>query len=198
MTATHSNEKHLLTRLKEGDDIAFQMLYDQHKKELTAVLLKLLKADELVQDTLQDVFLKLWEYRPKIDPERPLAPLLHRIARNNVTDLFRRAYRDISLSKHLIRSGITLAEKPVDARIIAQEELAILHSAIEKLPPRQREVFTLHKIEGKSYNEISELLGIGHDAIAKHIYRATQTLKETLNPAILLTLAIVAGVLYLL
>ncbi|MBL1410814.1 RNA polymerase sigma factor [Sphingobacterium faecale] len=186
------DEKHVLHQLNMGDPEAFYVLYERHKRPLAAQLLKLLKSEELVEDTLQDVFLKLWEYRGKIDTDRAFAPLLYRMARNKVTDIYRRAYRDMSLRDKLAYEGEPLAES-ADIDLIKQEDLQALHKAMDSLPIRQREVFTLHKIEGKSYKEISEMLGISHAAINQHIYRATQSLHRTLNPPTLLLLACLAG-----
>lgn len=190
-TTAHIDEMDLLLRLNRGDAQAFHVLYERHKRPLAAKLLKLLKSDDLVEDTLQDVFLKLWEYRSQIDAQRTFAPLLYQMARNKVTDIYRKAYRDINLREQL--SYDDTVQEPVDHRIIDREEMAVLQKALERLPARQREVFTLHKIEGKSYKEISEMLSISHAAINQHIYRATQSLNQTLQPNVQVTLACLAG-----
>jgi len=191
-TTAHIDEMDLLLRLNRGDAQAFHVLYERYKTALAAKLLKLLKSDDLVEDTLQDVFLKLWEYRSQIDAQRTFAPLLYQMARNKVTDLYRKAYRDMSLREQLSYDG-TAVQEPVDHRIIDREEMAVLQKALERLPARQRELFTLHKIEGKSYKEISEMLSISHAAINQHIYRATQSLNQTLQPNVQVTLACLAG-----
>lgn len=186
------DEKELLVQLNSGDAAAFHALYDRYKRPLAAKLFQLLKSTELVEDTLQDVFLSLWEYRGKFDVDRPFAPLLYRMARNKVTDIYRKAYRDMNYRAQLTYDDEQL-EDPVDVQMINQEDMELLQKALDTLPERQREVFVLHKIEGRSYKEISELLSISHAAINQHIYRASKTLQITMNQQTLLLLACLAG-----
>lgn len=173
------DEKELLLRLNNGDASAFHQLYDHHKAPLASKILSLLKSDELVQDIMQDLFLKLWEIRSRVDANRPIAPLLYSMARNKVIDIFRKANRDIQLRSYL--SSNTLPSDSADAKIINKEDMVILKQALDALPARQREVFTLHKLEGKSYKEISEMLSISTSAINQHIYRANRALNENLS-----------------
>lgn len=187
-----NDEKELLLKLQEGDARAYRALYEHYKAPLAKRLLYLLKSDELAQDTLQDIFLKIWEMHADIDARASFAALLSRMVRNKVTDTYRRAYRDMALRERLATEPEATADA-ADTRLITREELANIQQALDKLPPRQREVFTLHRIEGKSYREISELLSITPAAINQHIYRATQTLNEVLHPKVWLTVACLGG-----
>lgn len=176
-----TDEQLLLHRLRNGDDSAFRILYDRYKEQLTGKLLRLLKSDELIQDSLQDIFLKIWQARERINPELSFGGLLNQMARNHVIDIFRKAKRDVYLRQQLASTKTEIYSHVLES-MISQEEQEKLHMAITQLPERQREVFVLHKLEGKSYKEISELLNIKPSAINQHIYRAMQSLSHTLQP----------------
>src|SRR5690606_16481186 len=97
-----SEEKNLLHRLQNGDEIAFEQLYHLHKTALATNLLRILKSRALVEDVLQHTFMKLWETRAHIDPHKPIAPYLYRIGRNLTSDIFRKALLDRNLRQQLL------------------------------------------------------------------------------------------------
>src|SRR5690606_18363053 len=126
--------------------------------------------------------------REGIDPDRPFKAYLFQSARNLVIDYYRKASADKQLQQRMM-AGFDTAYSHVEEKIMLGERAAIVHHLIEQLPPERRQVFILHKIEGKSYKEITELLGIDAAQIAKHVYHSTRYLKQQLraHPELLLT-----------
>lgn len=175
------NEKDLLERMRHGDVYAFHRIYDRYKGPLAHRVLLLLKADELVQDVLQDLFLKVWEHRSTIDPNKSFRAYLFRIISNQVTDIFRKVHREIVLQERLLHERSD-GYCHIEEEVISKENIRLIHDALLKLPARQREIFVLHKFDGKSYKEISEELGIEPATINQHIYRAMQHLNRLVNP----------------
>ncbi len=175
-----TDEKDLLLKLREGNEAAFSELYNRYAKRIAAKLLKLLKSRELAQDILQDVFIKVWDVRRSIDPEQSFPAYLYRIAVNLSANAYRKSLREAYM-----RSQIESAKagySHVEESVFGKEDASILQEALSKLPERQREVFILHKLEGKSYKEISEQLAITPSAVNQHIQRATKTLRSILVP----------------
>ena len=78
-------------RLLQGDELAFEKIYRLYSPRLYGKLLKLLKSVPQTEEILQDVFLKVWEYRASIDPEKSFRAFLFKIAENKVYDFFRKA-----------------------------------------------------------------------------------------------------------
>ncbi|WP_293787424.1 sigma factor [uncultured Pedobacter sp.] len=85
-------EKKLLIELKDGDQAAFRQLYQIYSEKLASKLIYLLKSEDLAQDILQDVFLKIWINREMIDTELSFGAFLYKIASN--------------LSKNVIRKNV--------------------------------------------------------------------------------------------
>ncbi|WP_207423283.1 RNA polymerase sigma factor [Desertivirga brevis] len=174
-----NDEKILLERLREGDQYAFSLLYDRYKFPLASNLLKFLKSDDLAEEALQDLFIKVWENRLKIDPNKPFKAFLYGVAKNLVYDIFRKSARDKRLEDQLMQGAIEYSH--IEEGLYQKEYQKLLDETIALLPPQRRLVFTLFKIEGKSYKEISEMLGISHSTINDHVQKANIFLKTRLS-----------------
>lgn len=123
------------------------------------------------EDILQDVFYQLVETYRLMRPVEQMTAWLFTVARNKITDRFRK-HKPESLEKQkVLKGGDNEGEMLNISDIIPAEtdspELLMLRSAVmdelgaalEELPAGQREVFVLHELEGKSFKEISELTG---------------------------------------
>jgi RNA polymerase sigma-19 factor, ECF subfamily len=173
-------EKELLMQLGNGQETSFDQIYRCYSARLYARLLKLVKNESLAREILQDAFVRLWEHRASIKGNTSLGPYLFRIAENRVCDFFRRAARDKRLEKQLMAAA-TERYDPVEKALWDKETHLILHKAIDALPAQRKRVFTLCKLEGKSYEEVSRDLGISTSTISDHIVKATRFLRDHLH-----------------
>lgn len=178
-TSLPIDEKELLVRMQQGDRGAFEAIYNHYKHRLAATLIRLLRDDELAKDVLQDLFMRIWNSRGQIDAGQPFRAYLYRIAENLVIDHYRKAARNHTMQAAMLRADYDV-HRQTEERIFAKDELAYVRSIINKLPQQQRRAYVLHKFEGKSYREISELMNISPSTINKHIYAAHKFVKEQL------------------
>lgn len=170
-------EKNLLIRLKEGDHDAFEEIYHKYKDRLIGNLLQVLKSKEVVEEQVQELFLNIWKGRRRIDPDKPFKAYLFRIAANMAKNVMRRSYYDQRMRASLL---------PLDQRVYlhveeiltSEENKLILNNLLDKLPPQRRRVFTMCKLEGMSYKEVSELLNISENTVNDHIRKANVTLQQ--------------------
>jgi len=170
-------EKNTLIELREGNERAFEKIYQLYSARLFGKLIKLVKSEWHAREILQEVFLKLWEHRKSIDPEKSFRSFLFKIAENKVYDFFRKVARDKNMASQLIALSTTNYNSfnLVDSD---DEHLAILHKAIEALPLQRQLVFRLCKLEGKSYKEVSDSLGISISTISDHIVKGTKSIRD--------------------
>ncbi len=180
MASTLDNEKQLLERLREGDRQAFDRIYQLYAGRISAKLLHLLKSRDAAQDILQDTFIKVWEVRASIDPELSFVSFLYKIATNLSSNAFRKEFRE-SRMRTGVQHSSTEGYSHVEEQLFRKEEQEMLQQALDQLPPRQRQVFVMHKLEGKSYKEIGEELGITDSAINLHIQRAGKKLEAIIR-----------------
>lgn len=167
----------LTTLLKKGNEQAFAEIYQRYKSKLISSTLRLLKSRELTEELVQNLFLKIWERREQIDPEQSLHAYLYKIAHNLAYDTFRKAARDKKLFEQLL-SATSISYDHIEKHVFKKENDAILNEAIRLLPPQQQKVFTLCKLEDKSYEEAANILNISPGTVNNHMYRANIFLKE--------------------
>lgn len=175
-TELQGAEKVLLIDLKSGDQAAFRHFYDKYHLPLYRRLLRLVQVDVIAEELLQDLFLKIWQKRELIDPDQSFKAYLYKIAEHIVADHYRKLAREVKLERE---SDVNVVEVPeLYDNDFADTAQKIVNEAIEQLPAQQQAVFRLCKIEGKSYEEVSQLLHISHATINTHISRASKTVKS--------------------
>jgi RNA polymerase sigma-70 factor (family 1) len=171
-----NNILHLIEQLKNGSEQAFTQLYDLYSKQLYNNILRLVKDKDIAEELLQDLFLKIWCNREKIDPEKSFKSFLYKVAENLVYGHFRKIARNERLVAKLIISSTEFIGG-ADEAIINNEDHLLLKNAIENLPPQRKQIYTLCKLEGKSYEEAADELGISTSTIRDHIVKANKAVK---------------------
>lgn len=182
------DEKALLLQLRNSEKPAFEELYRRYKIRLTGNLLRMLKSPELVEDVMQDIFLGIWENRKSIDPDQSIKPYLFTSAANRAKNIFRKAASEQLFRAYLLphwEENYTHVEEV----LFAQENKQLLEELLKNLSPQQRTVYTLCRLEGKSYKEVADFLHITEATVNAHISNANKVLKELTknNPAFLWT-----------
>ncbi|TZF84874.1 RNA polymerase sigma-70 factor [Pedobacter sp. BS3] len=173
------DEEQLLVLLQSGDKKSFEELYHRYKVRIYGNLVKLTKSEDLAEELLQEVFIKVWCKRETIDPQRSFRSYLFKIAENLVYDLFRKAACDKKLEAHLMAVA-TEFYSHIDEMISNKESLALINEAVDQLPPQRKHIYTLCKLEGKSYEEVSRQLGISTSTVNDHIVKGSRSVREYL------------------
>jgi len=170
-------EKDWLARIKVGDQQAFAELYRAYSERLYRSLLRLVKSEPMAEELLQDIFVQFWEKRETIEIQSGLKAYLLRIGENKVYDFYRKLKRDQKLLA-VIKAAASENYTSIEENLLSEENTQLLRQAIETLPPQRRQVFEYCKLQGRSYQETSELLGISTSTINDHIVKATKTIRQ--------------------
>lgn len=185
-------ERELVLLLKQGNAAAFNQLYKQHGRWVFARLKRLIHQREAVEELHQDVFLKVWEGKERIDPDVAFQAILMRTTRSIAIDFYRKAVRDQQLRQQLIKSASELYDHLNDLIEFNETNDALL-AAIEKLPAQRRQVFLLVKMEGKSYQYAASHFGVALSTIKDHMAKATTFVRRELvqyNPSVFFALIV--------
>jgi RNA polymerase sigma-19 factor, ECF subfamily len=172
-----SQDKILLSRLQNGDKEAFTQLYTLYSEQLYKNVIRLVKSEQMAEEIVQDVFTLIWEKRKVIDIHQSFLSYLYKIGENKVIDFFRKARRDKDLFVQ-VKKIATEQYTHIEEELLSRENSKFLKKAIESLSPQRKQIFELCKIEGRSYNEVSHLLGISTSTINDHIVKATKSIRE--------------------
>ena len=176
----HEEEKLLVCALKRGDEQAFTMLYNRYSRAIYLNVLKLVKDEAVAVDMLQELFIKIWNNREGIDPERGFRAYLFRITYNQIRDFFRRAARDRLLADRLV-ALTTEGYEHIEQLLCRKETADMLDRAIDTLPLQQRRIFILCRVEGRSYEEVAGMLELSIATIGNQLSKATKNVRSQLN-----------------
>ena len=151
---------------------------------LRQFLLRMKVAEGDVQDVVQESLTRLLRYRDS-EPATAWQALLYRIAINVARDRARHARVERELDGQYASSrsieGTESYERSPEQHAIDQQQLSRMRDAVMRLPPRCREIYLLHRIEGMTYPEIARHVGISSKAVEKNIARALRLLREQLK-----------------
>ena len=139
----------MLIRVKMGDHIAFKVLYDHYSTQLYNFALTYLKSKDVAADIVQEVFVKIWEKRAKINTDKSFRSYLFAITLNAVRKHFNLLAQKQELS-HQILFDLAEAKDTFDDRPDYHDLVELLDSLIELMPEKRKSVFVRKKIEGKS------------------------------------------------
>jgi len=182
----------LLTRLKNGDMLAFDRVYELYSHKLFSFIFKILKNKAEADDIVQEVFVKIWESRHKIENYKLLNSYIFTIAYNNSIDLIRKRINNTKYLEHLKNSAVI----NVTPNVISQIEFNELNTQTEKLisnlPERQKQVYLLHREEGLTYPEIAEKLGISKNTVENHMVKALKYLRQNMDNSLLINILFVS------
>lgn len=175
-----SREKQIVLKVIEGNHKAFAELYDLYAERIYYFALRFVVSKEDAENVTQEVFVKLWETRERIDINLSLNSYLFTIARNTIFNIHRKRVNELAYLEHL---GKYLEQNQVrlENEIIFNDIQARLEKLISELPPQRKKVFELSRKQGLSHKEISELLNISEKTIETHIRLALKTLRDAID-----------------
>ncbi len=190
------NEIELLAEMARGDQAAFTLLYRHYSVPLYAKILQLVKDEETAKELLQDVFFKIWLQREKLDPSKSFRSFLFTIAVNLVYDHFRKLSKDKKHAESVLQTAIDYYTHTEEA-INSKESLELIQKAIDQLPPQRRQIYMLCKIDGKSYEQVAQLLSISPSTVRDHMVKGNKVVRDYLsnNPDLLVYCFIAATLL---
>ena len=179
MHAKPQNFRDHLLRLRVGDRHSFRIVYEECVQPVYAFVFKYTKSRALTEDIVQDVFVKVWEMREQLDPERSFQALIFKIAKNKVLNTFERS-ATVELVRREIMIGAAQFSNTTEETINFLETSGILQEGIEQLPPQQKKIFELCKLEGLSHEQAASRLNISPNTINVQMVNSLRFLKNYL------------------
>ncbi len=192
------SDESLFLRYQQGDDQAFFFIYERYKSSIYAycarVLFSVGLTRESVEDTFQDVFLRLVQYRHTFNGG-DFRPWIFTVTRHSCLSAKRRSFRDnedmeyagngvnLDDASEEVRLAFSTNDDPLE-RMSMEEQTGLLLAAIAKLPDEFREALILSEYEGLSYDEIGHMMGTSLSTIRIRIFRAKAKLRKMLLPVI--------------
>ncbi len=178
----HEGIKELVKSLTNGDEQAFTQLYKLFESKIYHFVVSTVKSPELADDIVQEVFVKLWEARQSLNPEQSFQSFIFTIARNQILNFIRKLK-----SNEKLRAQVFLFAQQqsnyTEETVYLHEAENLIRLALDKLPPKQRQVFELCKVQGLSHQEVASQLGISEGTVNVQLVKSIKFLRKFLSPS---------------
>jgi RNA polymerase sigma-70 factor (ECF subfamily) len=169
----------LLARLSAGDQSALEVLLERYWEPIFRYAWRISGSRDTAADLAQSAFCRLWERRSSWKRSGSVRGLLFRIVRNDGVSRRRRRHARERAHQGFVELYVERDDRPSAAE--RAELRAALDDAVGRLPARRREVFLLRVVDGLSYAEIAEAMGIRKQTVANQLSRALGELRDRLG-----------------
>lgn len=166
--------------LRNSDRGSYASLFDATYDPLFRYAMYIVQDRSAASDILQDVYLKLWQIRGTIDPERSLRALMYQMVRNNALNYERQRKRRASEELEADDPSVGF-DTLNDERLDADSLMKHLTHWIDEMPERRREAFLLSRFEGLTHEEIASMMDLAPKTVNNHIVLALQHLRQQMQ-----------------
>jgi RNA polymerase sigma-70 factor, ECF subfamily len=179
------DEAGAIDRAKQGDETAFQTLYDRHKRRVYSLCLRMTANTAEAEDLTQEAFLQLYRKIGTFRGESAFSTWLHRLSVNVVLMHLRKKNLPVVSLEETTQPG----EEDTPKKDFGTEDLSLagsidrlqLQKAVDDLPPGYRTIFVLHDIEGYEHNEIAGIVGCSIGNSKSQLHKARMKLRDLLK-----------------
>lgn len=180
------NQPELIHRLKNGDSSVFSDIVTLSQNMVYNTALSIVQNETDAEDITQDVFIEVFEKASQFRGDALLSTWIYRITINKALDLERKKKRQKNGGFFQKLFSVKEEEEPINfehpgVQLDNKEKAGILFKALKKLPENQKVAFTLHKIEGLTYQQMADVMEISLSAAEGLMVRAKAGLKKILE-----------------
>lgn len=172
-------------RLKNGDSKALGFLYDKYVDKLFVAAMHTTENRELAKDSVQEVFIDIWNYRHTISDIQYSQSYLTKVLRSI---LFKKLKKENPAHHYQLQESFVSPEQTIESLLILRdtdnEKKNSLKQALSKLSIRQKQVLQLHFDEGLSYEQIAEKLSINYQSVNNLAFRSILRLRNLMFGAL--------------
>lgn len=177
---TPREKEHILC-LKQGNVASFEWIYGQYNDKLYSFVYKVSRGDTyLCEEVVQSVFIKIWEQKELIDPEKSFSSFLCTIAKNMLSNIYQHKMLESFYQEYVDKIPVQQLVLP-DDELNTQFLADYIDKLIDQLPPARRNIFKMSRVDNLSNQEISDKLNMSKNAVELQVSRALAFLREHLS-----------------
>ena len=184
------SDAEVMLRVAAGDDGAFDYLVEKFRRPMNSFMYRMTRNQAVAEELAQEVFLRVYRSRQTYAASAKFTTWLYRIATNLAVNhardtKYERPENTVNIDEPDTETGLTMdvADRGLNAeqQILRRERLAAIRKHVEALPERQRAAVIMHKYQNMDYKQIAEVLKLSESATKSLLFRAYETLRETLK-----------------
>jgi len=174
------SERQLLLQISAGDEKAFSMLVKMYSGLLFTYLVKLTKDRDIASDVVQDIFTQLWLTRESLKGVESFRSWLFVISRNHAVRMLKNIDKENRKRQewHQLTQPTAVNTELQDQAALKEAYDTLVTNAIDQLPPQQKRVWILARIEGKKYAEIAQEMHISRETVKKYLQIASSSIVD--------------------
>lgn len=176
------SEKEFIKRIIKGDCSSFEEIYNIYSDRLFYFAQNYLGNKEASEEIVQEIFVKIWEIRKSLDPEKSFSSFLFTITKNTIFNKLKKRKHEKVYAEHL-KNHLETTYNKTEIDIYLNETKQIIDTAVSLMPPQRQKIFILSRENGLSYKEIAQQLNIGEKTIETHIRLALKNVRKALSSA---------------
>lgn len=180
-TDKHTDNKLLLCKISEDDEVAFRKLFDTYYQKLFHLALYFIKSKELAEEIVSDVFFIIWKRRKALGDVDDIEKYLYISTKNQALHYIRRTPVVDKIPLELYTVNVLRDENNPEDKLLSQEYSALIQKAIDSLPDKCKEVFRLVLSDKLKHKQIAQLLNISEKTVEAHITTAYKRIAQYVN-----------------
>ena len=183
------NQEELIKNLRSGNQAAFSLLIDDYQQKVFHTCISFVPNKEDAEDIAQEVFLEVYKSIGKFKGNSKLSTWIYKICTNKCLEFIRKknAKKRLVFMQRILGNEIPLDKTNFFTEfnhpgilLEHKEQSETIYLAINTLPESQKTVFTLAKLDGKTYQEIAEITGKSVSSVESIMFRAKKNLQKKL------------------
>lgn len=191
------SETDLLILIAQGDEHAYQLIFQKYWHPIYNTALILTRSPDLAEDIAQDVFTMLWEKRSTLTAVEKLEGFLFIAARNLIYTRMRKLASDKAYRQYIMDCFQEQQAPNVHEQVEYRELEQTIQQTIHSLSPQQQRAFRLSRYQGMQHKEIAHKMGVSPVTIKSYIVQAIAILRRALNSQHARSVIILWGLLFL-
>ena len=183
-------DSEIMLRVRDGDVAGYEYLVQKFRRAMVNYMYRMVRNQAVGEELAQEVFLRVYRSRATYRAEARFSTWLYRIATNLGVNHARdtklessasTVYLDAADAETGTRPDVADSTPNIEQDLVREERMAAIRAQVEALPERQRMAVLMHKYQDLDYREIGRVLKLSESATKSLLFRAYQTLRESLK-----------------
>lgn len=171
-------EKQILEKIKNGDEVAFALLYDRYWLKVYNFAELYIVSSSDICEIVQDVFVKVWEGKDFLDIDKSFDGFLFMITRNIIFNVSRKQFYEVNF-KMTVLKGIEYSYD-IEEELEAADLKDYIDKLIGQLPSQRQRIFKMSREENLTNKQIAERCAVSEKAIERQMTLALKFIKDNL------------------
>jgi RNA polymerase sigma factor (sigma-70 family) len=172
-----SNEAEILTKIAEGDQHAFTILFNHYQRDVFVHSKRLTQSEDRAVENVQNIFIKIWVGRDRLNNVANFGGYLNRSVRNHSFDLLKQVARENAMNLDFQKDH-SETEDTTSQQVEYKEAINTLNEALSQLAPQQKMAYKLCHQDGMKYDEAALQMNISTETLKIHMKQALRKIRD--------------------